>query len=150
MKLIEESTGTGWDPATMQHQAAAMAWLERAREGRMMIPTVTGMVDPRDGGIEPDGILVLMWWTRHPAINPVVVMLDTPERRTVYWEVPGPDAEGWNDYWSDRFTRDADRLDREMNRGERGKKLSAFRLGTIAEVVDFIEGSLRAYKEQAH
>lgn len=150
LNLTHEASHGKGDMSGAEALSMAMGWLQKAREGRMGIPTAQGFVDPVDGGIEPEGVLVLMWWTKHPTINPVVITLDTPKQRAVYWEVPFDEDEGWNDYWADRFARDAEKLDREMNRGENGDKLSCFRLGTVAEVVDFIEGSLRAYEKSTH
>ena len=150
LNQTQEHSGPGDDLEGEKYRAMAMGWLQRAREGRMRMPTVEGMVEPTHGGIEPEGLLALFWWKKHPSLNPVVVIFDTPTHRMVYWEVPGRDAAGWNDYWADRFANDAERLDREMNRGEEGQQVAAFSLGTIADVADFIEGSLRAYEKSTH
>ena len=149
LNLRYEAEGTCDDPRREENLAMAMGWLQKAYDGRLAIPTVEGWLNPEDDGNVAEGVLVLMWWTKHPEVNPVVCCLDTPTQRAMYWEVPG-DAPGWNDYWADRFQRDSQKLDREMNRGEDGQKLSAFRLGTVVEVVEFLEGSLRAYKESTH
>jgi hypothetical protein len=121
----------------MTHQ-----WLQDAKDGKLLMPTSEGWLRPP----EAVAILAVFWWTRHPEANPVVLVFDDHQTRAIAWELPGE----WNPYWCDRFQSDAEELDRQMNRGEEGKRLSSFRLGTIAELADFIMGSLSAYQEQAH
>lgn len=142
LTLRSEINAPPGTPDGEKGRAMALQWLHDAKEGRFLMPTAEGWIEPP----EPIGILTLFWWTRHPEVNPVVMVFDDEKTRAIVWELPSE----WNAYWCDRFRRDAEELDRQMNRGEEGKRLSAFRLGTIAELADFIMGSIDAYKEQAN
>jgi hypothetical protein len=142
LTLRSEVVGFPGTPESENTRAMTRQWLQDAKDGRFLMCTSEGWIEPP----EPVGILTLFWWTRHPEANPVVLVYDDHKTRAIAWEIPGE----WNDYWADRFQRDAEELDRQINRGEEGKRLSSFRLGTVVEVADFIMGSLDAYKEQAN
>lgn len=90
--------------------------------------------------------LMLFWWSGHRTDFPVLAIADLPDTLLVYWEAP----ESWNDHWASRFNRDCERFVKNMERGDQGRMLPRFRLGTTEMIDDFLRGSLDANQAATH